>query len=332
MSNHTAAEPRLYAVTEEETEVLALRAEALRRFTARYRHNPESQRAMVGALRRLSTTFSRGCYDERTFPWEMLVDEDLTALMCAQAAEGYARNTAVKDASALRVMLGCCHRVGLLSYEEYQHARNLDVTWGEHRPPAGQFLSERDVELIVRSCARTAVAPNTRTRDTAMVMTLASTGARGWELMGALVENTDLPAQRIWLHRTKSGTPRDAWLHPEAAASISRWLDVRGRAPGPLFVPLSRTGRPLHERGELSTHQARRIVRRGAAAAGLDGVALHDLRRFVISSMLDHGVDLALVARVVGHMKPETTAGYDRRPAQKLRDAVACLELPRLAS
>lgn len=96
-------------------------------------------------------------------------------------------------------------------------------------------------------------------------------------------------------------------------------------------MPLSRTGRPLHEHGELSTHQARKI-RRGAADAGLTGVALHDLRRFVISTMLDHGVDLALVARVVGHKKPETTTGYDRRPTQKLRDAVACLHLPRLAS
>ena len=322
----------LRAVTEEQAEALALRAEALGRFKARYRHNPESQRAMLGALRRLAGTFSRGRYDEATFPWEMLVDEDLTATLCATVAAGYARKTAVKDASALRVMLGCCQRVGLLTYEELQHARNIEVTWGAHRPPAGHYLSEHDVGQIVGACASGAAGRNTRIRDTALIMALASTGARGDELMGVLVENTDLLSSRLWLHRTKSGLPRDAWLHPEAVRAIARWLDVRGPAPGPLFVPLSRTGRPLLDHGELSTHQARKMVRLRAAEAGHDGITLHDLRRFLISTMLEGGVDLALAAKVVGHQNPTTTAGYDRRPAQQQRDAVARLHLPRLAS
>ena len=321
---------QLYAVTEEQAEALALRAAALERFKARYGHNPESQRAMIGALRRLARTFSRGRYDEATFPWELLVDEDLTAHLCSTVAAGYARKTAVKDASALRVMLGCCQRVGLLTFEELQHARSLEVAWGQQRPTAGHYLSEADLEQIVRACAGAATGSTTRIRDTALIMALASTGARGDELMGALVENADLPANRLWLHRTKSGVPRDAWLHPESVRALSRWLDVRGPAPGPLFVPLSRTGRPLIDRGELSTHQARKIVRARAAEAGHHGIALHDLRRFVITTLLDRGVDLALVAKVVGHKDPTTTAGYDRRPAQQQRDAVALIHLPRL--
>lgn len=100
----TAGGRHLASLTPEQAEVIALRAKALDRFKARYKHRPESQRAMVGALRRLTTGFTGGRFDETTFPWELLVEEDLTRDVCSGAAEGYARRTAVKDASALRVM------------------------------------------------------------------------------------------------------------------------------------------------------------------------------------------------------------------------------------
>ncbi len=326
-----AAGRHLSALNPERAERIALRGEALRLFKARYRHNPESQRAMVGGLRRIATRFSNDRYDEATFPWELLVDEDLTTTLCSRAAEGYARATAVKDASALRVMLKCLNRVGAIGYEELRHASNIEVDWGSHRPRAGHYLSEPDIADIVTACAHGATNAATRLRDGALVLTLASTGARGDEAMGALVEHVDLPADRIWLHRTKSGVPRDAWLHPAAADAITRWLEVRGTAPGPVFVPLSRTGRPLLEHGALSVNQARKVVRRRAAEAGHSGIGLHDLRRFVISTLLERGVDIALVAKVVGHQNPATTARYDTRGERHLRDAVAKIDLPRLA-
>lgn len=331
-STTVTAGRHLSALDPEQAERITLRGEALRLFKARYRHNPESQRAMVGGLRRLATRFSNGRYDEATFPWELLVDEDLTTTLCSQAAEGYARATAVKDASALRVMLKCLNRVGVLNYEEMRHAISIELDWGSHRPRPGHYLSEPDVADIVAACAHGAANAATRLRDAALVLTLASTGARGDEVMGALIEHVDLPGDRIWLHRTKSGVPRDAWLHPAAADAIARWLEVRGTGPGPLFVPLSRTGRPLLEHGELSVHQARRVVRRRAAEAGHAGIGLHDLRRFVISTLLERGVDIALVAKVVGHQNPTTTAGYDTRGERHLRDAVARIDLPRLAA
>jgi integrase len=85
------------------------------------------------------------------------------------------------------------------------------------------------------------------------------------------------------------------------------------------------------DHGPLSTHQARKIVRKRAAEAGYPTVAPHDLRRFLISTLVER-VDLALAARVVGHKNPATTAGYDRRPLARQRDAVASLTFPPAAS
>lgn len=316
----------LHTVSDEEAERLVLRAEALRRFRARYAHNLESQRAMVGGLRRLATVFSQGRLDERTFPWELLVDEELTGQLWSTVADGYARKTAAKDASALRIMLDYCRRVGLITHEEYGHARNFEAKGGQPRMPAGHFLTEPDVVRIITTCGQGADRRNTRVRDVALLLSLASSGARGDELMGVDLNQTFLEERRLWLSRTKGGEPRNAWLHPVAVDALQRWLQVRGMTPGPLFVPLSRTGRPLLPR-RLSTHQCWKVVQRRAAEAGLPGITPHDMRRFLISNLLEH-VDLVLVAKVVGHKNPATTAGYDRRPLARQREAVATLALP----
>jgi integrase len=324
-----AAEPHL--VTEEEAASIRLRLEALRLFRARYRHNLESERTMVGGLHRLATVFSDGEYDERTFPWELLVDEDLAVSMWSAVGSKYSRNTAVKDASALRLMLKSCRDVGLLTHEEYSHARSFDTKGvGDPREPAGTFISDADLAAIVEACVHGRGGAHTRTRDTALVLSLACSAARGDEITGVLTEQTHLAERRVWLRRTKNGKPRNAWLHPHAVTAVERWLDVRGHRRGPLFVPLSRSN-VLPDYKELSTFQVWKIVSGRAAEAGLPHITPHDLRRYVISSLLDR-CDLSLVAKIAGHANPATTVLYDKRPEQEQRDAVATLQLPSLWS
>lgn len=323
--------PDLHAVTLEEAETLALRQRALTRFRNGYSRNDQTLRAMNGSLHRLSTVFSQGTFDEETFPWEILVDEDMAHTMWSSVAARYAKKTAARDGVALRRMLRCCHRVGLLTYQEYQHARSFEAKGGRNGPQAGHYLSEDDLAVLARACRTGTGSPVTRARDTALVLVLASSGARGFELTGVDLADTHLPQQRLWLTRTKSGEERNAWLHPVAVEALAEWLEIRGDQPGSLLVPLSRT-RPLVDHGEFSTFQLWKVIRQRGAEAGLGVVTPHDLRRFAITTMLEHGVDLALVARTVGHKDPATTAGYDRRPEQFQRAAVTTIQLPTMAS
>jgi integrase/recombinase XerD len=320
----------LHSLTDDEAALLALRAAALQRFRHTYRHNPESERTMVGSLRRLAAEFSEGTCTEVTFPWELIVDADLSEELWSTVGEKYSVATATKDASALRRMLDCCRRVGLLTYEEYRHASAFTAkNVGTPTEPTGTFLAPDDIEAIVTAVLDGKGSPTTRVRDVALLLTLASCGARGWEVTGVQMRDLHLDECRIWLTRTKGGEARHAWLHPLAVAAIRRWLVARGPLAGPLFVPLSRTGRPMLDHGGLSTQQVRKIVHARAGEAGYTGVATHDLRRFLVSSLLQTN-DIALVAKVVGHKNPATTAGYDRRPLQHQRDAVASLRLPQL--
>jgi integrase len=317
----------LHLVTPAETETAALRAAALDRFEARYRHNAESRRAMRGALDRMARAFTGGRQDARTFAWELLVDEVLAGEVWGTAERGYSRSTALRDASALRVMLECCERVGLISYEEYRHACSFQTTGvGEELAPAGTFLTTRDIARIVQACLDGPGTSLTRIRDAALVLTLAGCGARRMEIGGVRVEDCHLTESKLRLSQTKGGRPRDAFLHPTAVDALTRWIEARGTEPGPLFVPLSRS-RPLVERGALSEHQMWKILTQRAQQAGLGRVTPHDMRRFLISNLLET-VDVTLLARIVGHKRPSTTARYDRRPDAEARRAVATLSLP----
>ena len=62
--------------------------------------------------------------------------------------------------------------------------------------------------------------------------------------------------------------------------------------------------------------------------AGIAGFTPHDLRRSNISDLLDEGVDLAVIARQVGHSSVQTTARYDRRGRRAQRVAAERLKVP----
>ncbi len=53
-----------------------------------------------------------------------------------------------------------------------------------------------------------------------------------------------------------------------------------------------------------------------------------DLRRTFAGDLLDTGVDLATVQKLMGHSDANTTARYDRRGEQAKRHAVRMLHVP----
>jgi len=329
----TAPAPHLHVVSDQEAQVLQLRAAAYDRFCRRYRHNPASQQTMVRALQGFARLSSRGQYTAANYPWELLTDELVVEELWRDVIGERSRNTALKWATAVRVMLSCCRRVGLLTPEQHLHASGFETgNGGKPLPPAGRYLTEKQVGAVLEAC-RTGgrSADGTRIRDLALIAVLASSGIRSVEITHLELADVVPAEHRVDMRITKGGRPREAWLHPVAVATLEDWLRIRGREPGPLFVPLSRTGRPLLDHGPLSYHQVWKVLRQRGQQAGLGVVTPHDLRRFLITTLLANGHDLVLVCRIAGHVRPETTAGYDRRPAAAQREAIESLSLRALS-
>jgi len=70
-------------------------------------------------------------------------------------------------------------------------------------------------------------------------------------------------------------------LTGSATAALDDWLAIRGTAPGPLFVRLSKGGHVTDER--LASHAIYKILRKRLAQAGVEDLRPHDFRRtFVV--------------------------------------------------
>jgi integrase len=97
---------------------------------------------------------------------------------------------------------------------------------------------------------------------------------------------------------TKNGDRRAVPVHPKIAHLVARL---------PLTAP------------KITVQRA---FQRARADAGLEHLHFHDLRHSAASEMVNAGVDLFTVGRVLGHRDARSTARYSHLTAGKLADAV----------
>jgi site-specific recombinase XerD len=90
-----------------------------------------------------------------------------------------------------------------------------------------------------------------------------------------------------------------------------------------LFVRIHRSGK--HNNQSLSTEAVARIVRRRAVEAGVGALTPHDLRRALAAHLLDRGVDLLLVQKILRHRSVATTFIYDHRTESAQQAAMEVL-------
>ena len=145
-------------------------------------------------------------------------------------------------------------------------------------------------------------------RDLAILSVLYGAGLRRAELTHLDFDHIDGNRLMVFGKGRKWRTTK---LGMDAAAALERWLVVRGTTPGALFLPIHRSG-TLRQR-RLSTEAVARIVARRAQIAGVGELRPHDLRRALATRLLETGVDVLLVQRILGHRSVATTQIYDCR-------------------
>ena len=122
----------------------------------------------------------------------------------------------------------------------------------------------------------------------------------------------------------KQHRERTAYVVDGGRDALDYWLKFRGDDPGPLLVPVSKSGTITLRR---MTTQALRLRRR-YQQAGVQRCSPHDLRRSFVSGLLDRGVDLGTVQDLAGHADPKTTRLYDRRGDEVRRQGATKLHVP----
>ncbi len=289
--------------------------------------SPRSRTSMRGALQRILRLLpgDADLADMFAFPWHELRPEH-TAALRAGLAETYKPATANQSLSALRGVLREAWRLGLMSHEDFARAADVQKVAGSTLP-AGRHVTGGELRRVFDNCSEAASGSKAHRRPAgvrdAAIFACFRCGLRRAEVIGLNV--ADVRDDGL-LVRGKGGKERRVPLDPGAEAAISAWIDLRTDGahpgPGPLFVPMNKSGRLIPRR--LTAQALHKLVMRRAAEAGIDDLTPHDFRRTYIGDLLDAGADVVTVAGLVGHANVATTQRYDRRP-DRVKAQAACM-------
>jgi integrase/recombinase XerC len=221
----------------------------------------------------------------------------------AQVAAGRSSATVRRRLSALRALVRQMRVLGLVEWEV-----EVPAVRGEpQRETRGPGASGVGAMLEVLGGDGRAAR-----RDRAVVRLLYDLALRRAEVASLDVCNLQLAGDPPHLLVRRKGRDRleRRTLPPETQAAIEAWLEVRGRAPGPLFHRLDRAT----PEGHLEPMDGSSIYRmvRSLGDRALVRARPHGLRHAAITEALEvTGGNVRAVQRFAGHANPTTTMVYD---------------------
>lgn len=265
-----------------------------------------SKHTMRSALMLISEFFDSTRDGWTTFPWYELRYEHAQKLRTFLLSTYRARTTN-KVLSAFRGVLYTAWKLKQMSTDDYHRAKDVKVAKIDD-PPTGRRLSLEELRKLV--------FVNDDLRDAAIVTVFYAAGLRRFEVSKLRVGDYDRQTGQFFVHgkgnKTRNVTINKGWRVP-----IEKWLDsYQGKAELPLFPSRAHQGSLAFRKTKqkfISCSGLAQILEERRLIAGVAPFTSHDLRRTFISNLIDKGVDLVTIKRIVGHAHVNTTAAYDRR-------------------
>lgn len=239
--------------------------------------------------------------------------EDYLRWLEAERQKGSTETTLAKYLSHVRGLLEYAWRSG-------RTERNvLDGFSLQHTirrtPPKSLALEE--AERLVEA---TALPGPTARRDRLVVLLLYGCGLRTDELCALDVANVNREQHELLVLKAKGDRPRAVPIPEAVYTELLAYLLDHGKR-GPLFRTTVRKSR-------LRVNDICDIVRATARRAGLpDYVTPRTLRHSFATHLMDRGVDLAIIASLMGHRSPQETGVYLHVLPGRPQDAVNKLPL-----
>ena len=135
-------------------------------------------------------------------------------------------------------------------------------------------------------------------------------GMRRDEISQLTIGDYNRLQQQLTIHG-KHNTIRVVPVQSGLQAALDEWLQLRGDKPGRLLAAVQKDGKILQL--GMTAAAIYKMLQRRATEAGVVEFSPHDMRRTFASNLLDAGVDIVTVQKLMGHSNVSTTAGYDRR-------------------
>ena len=153
-----------------------------------------------------------------------------------------------------------------------------------------------------------------------MILLLYGCGLRTFELCALDVGHVNQERRELTVLKAKGDRPRTVPIPDGVYTELLAYLLERGGKRGALF-------RTEAKRRRIGPHHVATVVRDAASRAGLEGrVTARTLRHSFATHLMDRGVDLAVIASLMGHRSPSETGVYLHVLPQRRESAVRELE------
>jgi len=213
------------------------------------------------------------------------------------------RQSGMAPASAAKLKTTLSKSFELARQWELFDGNPTKFAWNEkYNNSRERYLTSDEANALKLACEC-----STNPRLAAIYGLLLLTGARKSELLKAKWSDIDLDKRTWTLNMTKNGRGRHVPLSQAA-------MDIIGQLPRydgcPWLLPNPRTLLPFTDI-KRSFMQARKLV-------GLNDVHLHDLRHSFASNLVNAGVDIFRVSKLMGHVNVASNTRYAHLASEQL--------------
>lgn len=173
--------------------------------------------------------------------------------------------------------------------------KNPVVNLGSIKVPKVQrtIFTDVDMEIMRQNCASI--------RDKAIICFLASTGCRVGEVVRVDINDVDMKEQEC-IVTGKGNKQRTVYIDNITAMFLRNYLETRKDDNPALFV--NRYGRRFREDG------IREMLLRVEKASKIQHIHPHKFRRTLATNMAKRGIQIQMIAAILGHESIETTMKY----------------------
>jgi len=254
-------------------------------------------------------------------PWSIIEYQHLANIRNTLQEQQKSANTINLTLSALKGVMKACFNLKLISADQLLLLNDIKRVRGK-RLPSGRSLSKQEIKKIYRACENDKTTAGKR--DQAIIATMLASGIRRSEVANITLEDYNTRNGKLNIQAGKGNKQRTAYLNTESRQIIKKWLNIRGKQPGALFNPITKSN-SIQGR-KISSQSIYGIIRYRAEQAKIAPCRPHDLRRTFVTHLLEAGIDINTARQLAGHTDIQTTARYDLRDEKTQKKALQRLQ------
>ena len=196
-------------------------------------------------------------------------------------------------------------------------------------------LTVAHIRAIAKLLARRRSDPRAA-RDRALILLGFASGMRRSELAALRVDDLQFKPRGAVVTIARSKTDQTAQGRQVGIFSgkkattcpvvaLRRWLQLRGKTPGPLFCQIPGGSAVMDQAAPLSGEAINKLIKRAVEAIGVDPAPFgaHSLRAGCITAAAEAGHDALAIMQRTGHRAVQTVARYVRPASVFSRDVMA---------